>query len=76
VEVPVLGEVPLPSPTSSSAFAFDAELARELLEMAPELAPGAQAAALRLGANTLDQAAERVAAAETEERLAALERER
>ena len=76
VEVPVLGEVPLPSPTSSSAFAFDAELARELLEMAPELAPGAQAAALRLGATMLDQAAERVAAAETEERLAALERER
>jgi aarF domain-containing kinase len=76
VEVPVLGEVPLPSPTSSSAFAFDAELARELLEMAPELAPGVQAAALRLGATMLDQAAERVAAAETEERLAALERER
>ena len=76
VEVPVLGEVPLPSAASSSAFAFDAELARELLEMAPELAPGAQAAALRLGATMLDQAAERVAAAETEERLAALERER
>jgi hypothetical protein len=76
VEVPVLGEVPLPRAPDSSAFAFDAELARELLEMAPELAPGAQAAALRLGATMLDQAAERVAAAETEERLAALERER
>ena len=72
----MLGEVPLPRAPDSSAFAFDAELARELLEMAPELAPGAQAAALRLGATMLDQAAERVAAAETEERLAALERER
>jgi hypothetical protein len=43
---------------------FDNEMARELFEMAPELAPGAQAAALRLGATILEQAAERVAAAE------------
>ena len=43
--------------------------------MAPELAPGAQAAALRLGSTLLDQAAERVAEAETEERRAR-ERER
>ena len=41
---------------------------RELAEMAPELAPGAQAAALRFGSVLLDQAAERVAAAEKEDK--------
>ena len=64
VDVPVFGEIPVPtraSPSLPSAFGIDADLARELLEMAPELAPGAQAAALRLGSTLLDQAAERVA---------------
>ena len=78
VDVPVFGEIPVPtraSPSLPSAFGIDADLARELLEMAPELAPGAQAAALRLGSTLLDQAAERVAEAETEERRAR-ERER
>ena len=81
VDVPVFGEIPVPTRTSlsrpslPSAFGIDADLARELLEMAPELAPGAQAAALRLGSTLLDQAAERVAEAETEERRAR-ERER
>ena len=71
VDVPVFGEIPVPtraSPSLPGAFGIDADLARELLEMAPELAPGAQAAALRLGSTLLDQAAERVAEAETEER--------
>ena len=78
VDVPVFGEIPVPtraSPSLPGAFGIDADLARELLEMAPELAPGAQAAALRLGSTLLDQAAERVAEAETEERRAR-ERER
>ena len=67
VDVPVFGEVPLPNvPT----LPFDQDLARELLELAPELAPGAQAAALRLGATILDQAAERVAAAERDDKRA------
>ena len=64
VDVPVFGEIPVPtraSPSLPGAFGIDADLARELLEMAPELAPGAQAAALRLGSTLLDQAAERVA---------------
>ena len=81
MDVPVFGEIPVPTRTSlsrpslPSAFGIDADLARELLEMAPELAPGAQAAALRLGSTLLDQAAERVAEAETEEHRAC-ERER
>jgi hypothetical protein len=67
VDVPVFGEVPLPNvPT----LPFDQDLARELLELAPELAPGAQAVALRLGATILDQAAERVAAAERDDKRA------
>ena len=73
VDAPVFGEVPLPN-APQSAIAFDPELARELFELAPELAPGAQAAALRLGATLLDQAAERVAAAEAEEERGALQR--
>ena len=65
VDVPVLGEVPVPRmPT----VPVDAELLRELAELAPELAPGAQAAALRFGSVLLDQAAERVAAAEAEDK--------
>ena len=65
MDVPVLGEVPVPRmPT----VPVDAELLRELAEMAPELAPGAQAAALRFGSVLLDQAAERVAAAEKEDK--------
>ena len=40
-----------------------ARVMRELMEMAPELAPGMQAAALRFGSVLLEQAAERVAAA-------------
>ena len=75
LELPVVGEVPVPNINATqSAFAFDPELARELFELAPELAPGAQAAALRLGATLLDQAAERVAAAEETEERRALER--
>lgn len=61
VDVPIFGEVPMPQ---MPQMPFDNEMARELFEMAPELAPGAQAAALRLGATILEQAAERVAAAE------------
>ena len=65
VDVPVLGEVPVPRmPT----VPVDAELLRELAELAPELAPGARAAALRFGSVLLDQAAERVAAAEAEDK--------
>lgn len=39
------------------------ELVQELVDLAPELAPGAQAAALRLGSVLFDQAAYRVARA-------------
>jgi hypothetical protein len=64
VEVPVLGEVPnpgLPRPP------IDGETLRELFAMAPELAPGAQAAALRFGSVLLEQAAQRVADAEKDD---------
>jgi hypothetical protein len=64
VDVPVLGEVPMPSAPS---LPMDERMLRELLELAPELAPGAQAAALRFGSVLLDQAAERVADAEKED---------
>jgi hypothetical protein len=46
---------------------MDERMLKELLELAPELAPGAQAAALRFGSVLLDQAAERVADAEKED---------
>ena len=62
VDVPVFGEVPVPALPGMPEL--DQELLRELAEMAPELAPGAQAAALRFGSVLLDQAAERVANAE------------
>ena len=62
VEVPVFGEVPVPALPGMPEV--DQELLRELAEMAPELAPGAQAAALRFGSVLLDQAAERVSYAE------------
>ena len=42
---------------------IDMELVQELVDLAPELAPGAQAAALRLGSVLFDQAAYRVARA-------------
>jgi hypothetical protein len=42
---------------------IDMELVQELLDLAPQLAPGAQAAALRLGSVLFDQAAYRVARA-------------
>ena len=64
VDVPVLGEVPVPSAPS---LPMDERMLKELLELAPELAPGAQAAALRFGSVLLDQAAERVADAEKED---------
>ena len=64
VDVPVLGEVPMPSVPS---LPMDEQMLKELLELAPELAPGAQAAALRFGSVLLDQAAERVADAEKED---------
>ena len=64
VDVPLLGEVPMPSAPS---LPMDERMLRELLELAPELAPGAQAAALRFGSVLLDQAAERVADAEKED---------
>ncbi|OUS47446.1 ABC1 family-domain-containing protein [Ostreococcus tauri] len=40
---------------------IDVELLQELIDLAPELAPGAQAAAFRFGSVLLDQAAYRVA---------------
>ena len=62
------GEETAPNGEQKSAQAqglpeIDAELVRELLDLAPELAPGAQAAALRLGSVLFDQAAYRVARA-------------
>ena len=41
----------------------DLELVQELVDLAPDLAPGAQAAALRLGSVLFEQAAYRVARA-------------
>lgn len=78
VELPLLGSVPMlappfPFPGQGGPFAgsllpppppqFDQEVLRELMELAPELAPGAQAAALRFGSELLTQAADRVAKA-------------
>lgn len=51
-------------PTQTSTLPeIDGDLVRELLDFAPELAPGAQAAALRLGSVLFDQAAYRVSRA-------------
>jgi aarF domain-containing kinase len=47
----------------SAPPAVDMELVQELIDLAPELAPGAQAAALRLGSVLFEQAAYRVARA-------------
>ena len=67
VEVPVMGEVPVPS-----GMDVDSELIRELAELAPELAPGMQAAALRFGSVLMEQAAERVAFADEATRTEAM----
>lgn len=48
----------------------DPVVLRELLELAPELAPGAQAAALRFGSELLSQTAERIAGAAERARAA------
>jgi len=63
MEVPLFGEVPMPT-LSFPGMDLDQELVRELMDMVPELAPGAQAAALRFGSVLLDQTAERVANAD------------
>ena len=61
--VPVLGEGPVPQ-----GPAVDVGVLRGLAELAPELAPGAQAAAVRFVEVLREQAEERVAAAEQEDR--------
>ena len=70
VEVPLLGPVPViapPSPFPSAGLpappAIDRAVVQDLLELAPELAPGVQAASLRFGSELLTQAANRVASA-------------
>eukprot|EP00793_Prasinoderma_coloniale_P005678 PRCOL_00004152-RA len=62
------GAAPLLSPPASAAelqarLQYGRQLLGELGELAPELAPGAQAAAVRLGAAALQHAAERLEAA-------------